>query len=311
MDNYVGIDISKRFFDVCIGGDGEVRRFEYNAAGVQRCVKDLSKREPKLIVMEATGGYELTLASELQAASLAVAIVNPRQIRDFAKAVGRLAKTDKIDAAVIRQFAASLKPRARARIDENSLRIRALVARRRQLVAMRTAEGNRLEHVQDKSVAQSIKAVVRTIEREIEKVERHISEQIEHDPQLKARLQLIQSVPGIGEVTASMLISELPELGCLNRRQIAALVGVAPINRDSGTFRGKRMTGGGRREVRSRLYMPTLVAIQHNAAIRRFYLRMLGEGKAKMTGVVAAMRKLITTLNTMVANNEAWRQNFA
>lgn len=306
MENYVGIDIAKRFFDVCCCTNGQVVHFEYTNGGIAKCVKKLADLKPKLIVMEATGGYQIPLAIELQAANLPVAIVNPKRIRDFARAVGQIAKTDRIDANIIARYASMIKPAANDKISKNARRIKSLVARRQQLVKMRVAEQNRIDHVFDKAVGRSIKAVIKTIEHEIEKVEGRIYEYIDHDPQLKSKVEQIKTVPGIGDVTATMIISELPELGLLNRRQIAALVGVAPINRDSGTFRGKRMTGGGRKAVRTRLFMPTLVAIQHNPVIRNFYQRLLKAGKTKMTAVIAAMRKLITILNVMVAKNEVW-----
>lgn len=281
MKKYVGIDVSKRFFDVCFGEDGKVVHFDYTASKIKKCVESLLEFEPKLIVMEATGGYELELAACIQQAGLPVAIVNPRRIRDFAKAVGQMAKTDKIDAQIIARYAQALEPPANAKVSENARRIKALMARRTQLVNMRTAETNRLEHVFDKSIAKSLNAILRTIEKEIKKVEKEIGGCIERDPEMKAKAQILKTMPGIGDTTASMIVSELPELGRLNRRQIASLIGVAPMSRDSGMFKGKRMTGGGRQNVRKRLFMPTLVAMQHNPAIRSFYQRLVKAGKAK------------------------------
>ena len=311
MGNYVGIDVSKSFFDVCNCGDGQVNHFDYTPEGIDKCVRELAELRPRLIVIEATGGYETRLASELQAAELPVAIVNPRRIRDFAKAVGQIAKTDKMDANIISRYASVLKPPISETISGKARIMRALVARRLQLVRMRTAEQNRMEHAFDKSIRRSIKSIIKKIEQELEKVEAKISDHIDRDPQLRSRAEQIKTVPGIGDITACMLVSELPELGCFNRRQIAALVGVAPINRDSGTFRGKRMTGGGRRQIRAKLFMPTLVAIQHNPVVHNYYERLLKAGKSKMTAVVACMRKLVTILNTIVAKNEVWKQNVA
>lgn len=308
---YIGIDISKNFFDLHSLPDGQDHHFEYDRKGIQQCLKMLKSSKPKLIVMEATGGYEVQLVCRLQTAGFAVAAVNPRRVRDFAKATGQLATTDKIAAMNIAQFAATLQPPAQDLVDENTRIMRALVARRHQLVRMHTAESNRMEHAMDKQIARSIKVVLKTIEDEVARVEHQIRQRIERMPELKQKAEQIDSVPGVGETTASMLVSELPELGRLNRRQIAALVGVAPINRDSGQFRGKRMTGGGRRDVRARLYMPTLAATRHNPVIRRFYLGLIARGKTKMVAVVAAMRKLLTILNTMLATNQYWNPNIA
>lgn len=311
MENYVGIDIAKRTFDICSLAEQKVQQFENNTKGIKLAVGMLARLKPKLVVMEATGGYEAMLAAQLHAASLPVAVVNPRRIRDFARANGQLAKTDKLDAVVIAMFADRMRPPRQQQIDQNSRLMKAMVARRHQLIGIRTAENNRLEHALDKVIARSINRILKTIDREIEKVEVEIQEQLASMPELETKAQILQSASGIGQTTAAMLVTEMPELGRLNRRQIAMLIGAAPINRDSGTFRGKRMTGAGRRNVRSRLYMPTLVAIRHNPPIRRFYQHLLAKGKAKMTPIIACMRKLITILNTMVAKNEAWNPNFS
>lgn len=309
MEKYVGIDVSKRFFDVCVGVNGKVMHFDYTIEQVKKCVEVLKDFEPALVVMEATGGYEIQLASALQENGLPVAIVNPRRIRDFAKAVGQMAKTDKIDAAIITMFASALKPPKAEKVGANARRIRAMTARRSQLIQMRTAENNRLEHVFDKSIAKSVKAIIAAIDKQIDAVQEQIYGCIEHDPQMKEKSEIVKTMPGIGDTTSSMIVSELPEIGRLNRRQIAALIGVAPMNRDSGTFRGKRMTGGGRCHIRTCLFMPTLVAIRHNPVIKGFYERLLKAGKTKMTAIIACMRKMITILNSMVANNQMWRIN--
>lgn len=309
MENYVGIDISKRYFDLHSLPQGKQHQFENNREGILQCLKMLADSKSRLIVMESTGGYEVALATELHLAGLTVAVVNPRQIRDFARAVGQMAKTDKIDAKIIARFAATVEPPAKAVMDDKTRQLKALVARRDQLVEMHVAESNRLEHAVNKNIARSIREALKAIEREMARVEQQIAEHIEQDQQLKRKADIVDSAPGIGSTTASMLVTKLPELGTLNRRQIAALVGVAPMNRDSGTFRGKRMTGGGRSSVRAGLFMPTLVAIRHNPLIRGFYQRLLSLGKAKMTAVIAAMRKLLTILNTMVAKNEFWKPN--
>jgi len=259
--------------------------------------------------MEATGGYELALAGTLQAEGFAVAVVNPRRIRDFARAAGQIAKTDKLDARIIAQFAATLEPMPTGQINENTQILKALVARRNQLVGLHTAESNRLEHAFAREIRRSIATVLKVIETQLETINRQIEEHIRNTPQLHQRAQTIDSAPGIGPTTANMLVTELPELGWLNRRQIASLVGVAPIARDSGTFRGKRMTGGGRRDIRSRLFMPTLVAVKHNPVLKAYYTRLVGLGKCKMVALVATMRKLVCILNTMVKNNQKWNPN--
>lgn len=204
-----------------------------------------------------------------------------------------------------------MQPPAHKKITANDQILRALVARRNQLIGMRTMEKNRKEHVTDKIVARSIDTIIKTIEKEIAKVDKQISDHIEKQPKLKEKAKLLTTVPGIADTTAMMLVVELPELGRVNKKEIAALMGVAPMNRDSGMFRGKRMTGGGRRTVRTRLYMPTLAAIRHNPVIRKFYQHLCEQGKAKMTAVVAAMRKLLVILNTMIKNNQAWNPKMA
>lgn len=311
MENYVGIDVAKHTFDLCCLPENKNLQFENNTKGIRKAGRMLRKLKPELIVMEATGGYEAMLAAELYSAGLPVAVVNPARIRAFARANGQLAKTDKLDAAVIAVFAAKMQPPAREQIDENGRLLKALVARRGQLIGMRTAENNRQEHALDKAIARSLDRMLKTFDREIERIEETIRKELADMPELKAKAEIIESAPGIGETTASMLVTEVPELGRLNRRQIAMLIGVAPINRDSGTFRGKRITGGGRRDVRARLFMPTLVAIRHNSVIRRFYQHLLERGKTKMTAIIACMRKLITILNIMVARNQAWNQKCA
>lgn len=311
MEHYVGIDVSKHFFDLHDVADGKQMRFENSPNQIKLCIHQLKKRKPKLIVTESTGGYELSLVTALQAEGLPVAVVNPRRIREFAKAIGQLAKTDRIDARIIATYAATLEPPKQRQISANARKLKALIARRHQLTGIRTAENNRIEHVFDKTIAKSIKAVITTIDREIEKVEKQIKDHIDDQPQLRKKAHQLKSIPGIGDTTAFMLVCELPELGTLNRREIAALVGVAPINRDSGTFRGKRMTGGGRKQVRARLFMATLVAVRHNPVIHRYYKRLLGNGKAKMTAIIAAMRKMLVIMNTMIEKNEYWNPKHA
>jgi transposase len=308
MENTIGIDVSKAKLDVYVLNEKRDIQFENSATGVKECINLCSKIKPELIVMEATGGYEYLTAAKLSAEGLPIAVVNPRRIRDFARAIGMTAKTDKIDAKVIALYASNCQPIPQGRIDDNGRKLKALTSRRRQLLDMRVAENNRIEHFVDKEICRSIEIVIKTIDREIEKVDRQIQDHIDNMPQLKQKTEKLSSVPGVGDITAAMLVSELPELGTFNRRQIAALVGVAPINRDSGTFRGKRMTGGGRRSVRNRLFMPTLVAIRYNPVLKKYYRRLVDkEGKTKMVAIIAAMRKLLCIMNAMLKNNQVWK----
>jgi len=232
-----------------------------------------------------------------------------RRIRDFARAAGQIAKPDKLDARIIAHFAATLEPMPTERINENTQKLKALVARRSQLVGLHTAESNRLEHADGKEIQRSIAAVLKVIEAQLKTIDRQINEHIRNSPELQRRAETIDSVPGIGPTTAHMLVTELPELGRLNHRQIAALVGVAPMARDSGAFRGKRMTGRGRKEIRSRLFMPTLVAVRHNPILKAYYIRLISRGKCKMVALVAVMRKVICILNAMTKNNQMWNPN--
>ena len=306
MENYIGIDIAKHTFDLCCMPQQKTRQFENNKKGIKKAAGMLAKVKPELIVMEATGGYEAMLAAELYSDGLPVAVVNPARIRALAMANGQLAKTDKLDARIIAHFAVTLEPMPTEQISKKTQKLKALVARRSQLVGLHTAESNRLEHADTKDIQRSITAVMRVIEAQLKTIDHQIDEHIRNTPQLQKRSEIIDSVPGIGQITAHMLVTELPELGRLNRRQIAALVGVAPIARDSGTFRGKRMTGGGRKEIRSRLFMPTLVAARHNPVLKAYYNRLLSHGKCKMVALVAVMRKLICILNAMTKNNQEW-----
>lgn len=310
MRNCIGIDVAKPFFDLYVLASGRDRRFPNEMQGIHACLKLCQDVQPELIVMEATGGYESLLAGTLQAQGWPVAVVNPRRIRDFARATGQMAKTDKLDARIIAQYGATLEPVPAKQIDNNCRRLKALVTRRQQLVDMHTAESNRTEHAFDKEIKHSIAAIVRMIEKQIEKIDQQIKDHIDKQPQLRQKAEYLKSIPGIGDITAHLLVTELPELGCFNRRQIAALVGVAPINRDSGMFRGKRMTGGGRRHIRSRLFMPTLVAVCHNPILKRYYQRLIEkEGKCKMVAIIASMRKLLCIMNTMLKNNQYWQSN--
>ena len=303
---HIGIDVSKRTFDLHIFEDNKDLCYENTRTQIKKCVNHLLKLQVGLVVLESTGGYELELLIALQTAGLPAAMVNPRQIRNFAKARGKLAKTDKIDAKIIADFGATLQPPVREVISENQRVLKALVARRSQLNNSRTAELNRMEHTFEKEVERSLKIVVGVLDQEIERINQEIKDRIYQEPELTRKVKLLKSVPGIGDITAHMLVTEVPELGLINKKEIAALLGLAPMNRDSGQFKGKRMTGGGRRKVRTRLYMPTLSAIQYNPVIKQFYERLTEKEKSGMTIVVACMRKLIVILNTMIKNDQAW-----
>ena len=311
MEHYVGIDIAKNTFDVHVLPEKAARHFEYTEEGIQACRQWLVAFHPSLILMEATGGYEKQLARELFAAQFPVAVINPRQVRDFARAKGRLAKTDKIDAFIIAEYAQTMQPPAQEAMDELSEKIRALIARRRQLVNMCTQEKNRREHAFDDYISGSLSCFIASFEKALQEIDELIENHINGAPALKKKADLLVTAPGIGKSTAMFLVAELPELGKVNRREIAALIGTAPVNRDSGTFRGKRMTGGGRRHIRTQLYMPTLAAIRYNSVIRTYYQHLLKNGKVKMVAVVACMRKIITILNSMLMSNQPWNPDFA
>jgi len=307
----VGIDIAKNHFDLHLLPEGKAARYTNDAEGIRQCRLFLAQVRPERIVLEATGGYELALTLELQAVGLPVIVVNPRRVRDYARSQGLLAKTDQIDARVIAEFAKSPRVQVRELPDAKARQRMALLARKGQLVEMHVAERNRLEHAVDPTVAQSLRQILRALEKQIAALDTKIAERIAADPQLQRKAEILDSAPGVGSATAALLVTDLPELGRVNRQEIAALVGIAPMNRDSGQFRGKRMTGGGRVRVRSALYMPMLAVIRCNPVIRRFYQRLLDNGKAKMTALVAAMRKLLTILNTIVKNNQLWNSNIA
>lgn len=307
----VGIDIAKRHLDLHLLPEGTTARYTNDSQGIQQCRLFLAQVQPERIVLEATGGYELALTLELQAVRMPVIVVNPRRIRDYAKAMGQRAKTDKIDARIIAEFATHPRLTVRELPDAKARQLKALLARREQLLDIHVAERNRLEHTTEPLLVKTIRQLLRVLDKQIAVIDRTIAEHVAADEKLQRRAQILDSVPGLGQTTAAMLVTQLPELGRLNRRQIVALVGLAPINRDSGQFRGKRMTGGGRVRVRSALYMPMLAAIRHNPKIRKFYQHLLERGKTKMVALVAAMRKLLTILNTIVQQNQPWNPDFA
>ena len=303
---YVGIDVSKSHLDVYAPALGAFR-VEYTDGGLSELMGRLSGHEIELVVMEATGKLEAMCAATLSRSNIPVAVVNPRRVRDFARADGRLAKTDRIDAEVIARFGEVLQPEARAVRDEDAERLDELLTRRRQVVAMITTEKNRLGTVRDRMLRRRIAAHIKWLGGELKDVDREMSDAIEESPIWRMKDALLRSVPGIGETTSKVLIAELPELGDLNRKEIASLVGVAPINRDSGTMRGRRTIFGGRAVVRSALYMAVLAAVKHNPDFKMSYQRMLARGKPKKVALTAAMRKLIVLLNTVVARGTKWQ----
>jgi transposase len=304
---WVGIDVSKRHWDVATVGHKKTRRFMADEAGLLALLAWLEELGPQLVCLEATGGYERPLCEALHEGRIPVSVVNPRQVRDFARAQGELAKTDAIDAGMIARFAAAFHPAPDDRPTPAQERLRALRARRQQVVHSLTQEKNRLATAPDAETRKSIREAIDFYDRQLKELDRRIAEITSADPAFRHRIALLVSVPGIGAVTAAGLLAELPELGRMNRGQAAKLVGLAPINRDSGSLRGKRMIGGGRTQVRRSLYMATIVATQHNQLIRSHYQQLLQRGKAKMTALVACMRKLLLILNAMIKNNSTWK----
>lgn len=306
-DKLVGLDVAKDRIDVHVWPDDESFAVEYDEAGLKRLVRRLKELQPTLIVLEATGGYEVTVAAALADAGLPVAVVNPRQVRDFARATGQLAKTDRLDARVLAHFAEAVRPPVRPLATEAAQKLGALVARRQQLVEMRAAELNRQRQARERRVQQRIAAHVTWLGREIEALEEEIKRLIRGSSVWREKEDLLTSMPGIGDITAHALIAELPELGHLTRRRIAALVGIAPLNQDSGQHRGRRRIGGGRPAVRRALYMATQVAVRYNPPLATFYLRLTTAGRPKQLAVIAAMRKLLTTLNAMLRDQRPWQ----
>lgn len=305
---FVGIDVSKSQLDVAVLPTVEAWQVSNDEAGHQQLVKRLKLLKPALVVLEATGGLELSVTVALAGAGLPVVVVNPRQVRDFAKATGTLAKTDRIDAAIIARFGAVLRPPLRPLKDEALQALDALVVRRRQLVDMLTAEKNRLS-IAPKAIRRDIKQHIAWLERQQRDVDNGLKQAIKSSPVWCEQDDLIQSVPGVGPVLSVSLLADLPELGHLDRRQISALVGVAPFNRDSGTLRGRRTIFGGRGALRAVLYMSALAAIRCNPVIKAFYQRLIAAGKAHKIALTACMRKLLTILNAIVKSGQPWKLN--
>ena len=305
---FVGIDISLKAWDVHRSDQPGVWTAGTDEAAFQELVARLADvRGRALVVLEATGGLERPLAAALMDAGHEVAIVNPRRVRDFAKALGRNAKTDRIDAEVLALFGAKVNPRPAERTSDQAAELAALVLRRRQLVELRAGETMRKKQTRSAVARKSIDQLLKVLSRQIEELEAAITRWIQSDDDWKHKADLVDSMPGVGPTTAATLIAELPELGQLNRQQISSLAGVAPHPHDSGDRSGRRMIAGGRASVRSTLYMATLAATRCNAVIKQFYQRLRSHGKAFKVALVACMRKLLTILNTMIKSNTPWR----
>ncbi|MCY4583247.1 MAG: IS110 family transposase [Chloroflexi bacterium] len=302
---FVGIDVSKEWVDVAVRCTGETWRVSQGQEGVDTLILQVQPLNPQCVVMEATGGYEMPLSTALAAAGIPVAVVNPRQVRDFARSQGRLAKTDRIDAAVIAHFGEVSGLTAQPLVPAAARELEALVSRRRQVIQMRTAE---LQHRQRTLpvIQHRIDRIVAALEEELHDLDSELTQRLRESPLWREREELLRSVPGIGSVTVFSLMADLPELGSLDRREAAAIVGVAPLNRDSGKFRGSRRCWGGRAHVRAALYMATLVGVRHNPVLRAFYERLVLAGKAKKVALTACMRKLITILNAMLKHHTTW-----
>ena len=303
---YVGIDVAKATLDVAIGSDGEMVQVENSEAGIAQLVKRLAEAAPALVVLEATGGYESLVAAAVAGREIAVAVVNPRQVRDFAKATGVLAKTDRIDARVLARFAEAVRPEPRPLPTAEAKELEEFLGRRRQIVDMLTMEKNRLSIASTERMKKSLKKHIAWLEEALRRANDDIDTAVRNSPAWREQEDLLRSFPGIGPVSARTVLGELPELGALNRKKIAALVGVAPLNRDSGTLQGTRTCWGGRANVRQVLYMATISAVRCNPVIRRVYLALRARGKKHKVALVACMRKVLTILTAMVRDQRRW-----
>jgi len=308
---FVGIDVAKDHVDVHVIPGGQAFSCPNDGKGVDSVVKRLKKKSPELIVIEATGGYERDLLVALKAKQLPAVLVNPRRVRDFARSIGKTAKTDSIDAFVLAVFAQKVRPQVRPIASDQERVLKELSCRRRQLIRMRTAEKNRLPLAGYQGVHGSIKSMIQALDKQIGDIEKDLDDIIKGDSDLCEKDQLLQTVPGVGSNTAKALLSQLPELGTIANKELASLVGVAPMNRDSGKMRGHRMITGGRAHVRSALYMATLVATRCNERIHEFYKRLVDGGKPKKVALVACMRKLLSILNSIVRKRMSYQEVFA
>lgn len=305
-EKYVGIDVGKKWLDISVWGEDEVKRVPNDEAGVAEVIERMAEVKPQLIAVEASGGYEQLLVRSMLLKGLCVAVVNPTRVRALSKATGKLAKTDTIDARLIAEYAFKIKPIAQVSKEAKEIELKALVTRREQLVEMRTAEQNRLGIAPD-SMKKDIGEHVEWLGTRIVEAEVLIKELMESLPELRAQAELLDSIPGVGFITAVTVVVEMPELGEINRQKIAALAGLAPFNRDSGRKRGKRRIFGGRKGVRRVLYMACLSAIKHNPIIRPLFERLINNGKLFKVAITACMRKMLTIMNAMTRDKVAWR----
>lgn len=304
-EHFAGIDVAKRTLDIHLDTEHDVLHVDYDEHGIDQACRYLRQAAPALIVMEATGGLETRLACELVARGLPVAVVNPRQVRDFARAMGQLAKTDRIDAQVLSAFARAVRPQARAPKDEQVRALDERVTRRRQLIDMRVQETLRLGSA-SQAQAKSLKTHIRWLDAQIGSIDTDLTARLRQSEAWRAKDDLLRSIPGVGAVTCVTLLAKCPELGQLNRREIAALIGLAPLANDSGRHRGKRSIWGGRAEVRAVLYMAAVSAMRFNQVIRTFAMRLQQAGKPPKVVIVACMRKLLSIMNAMLKNNATW-----
>lgn len=302
---FIGIDVSKTHLDIAAGEDGKLWSVSNDTEGIEKLIKQLEQFKPQMIVLESTGGLERPVLFALDRAGLSVALINPRRVREFAKAIGLLAKTDKLDARLLARFARDVKPARTILPNADEQYLSALMARRKQLLDMLTAENNR-SRTASTEIKRRIAEHVSWLERELHELDQEIDDFNHDDPDREAKQTLLKSVKGVGPITASILTADLPELGHLDKKKIAALVGVAPFNNDSGRFRGRRRVKGGRPAVRQVLYMATVSASRSNPYIRSFYQSLIRRGKLKKIALVACMRKLLVILNAMVRDNTPW-----
>lgn len=305
---HIGIDVSKAMLDVFILPSRKYMLFNNNEAGIQKLVSKIKLFPKSLVVLEATGGYEIPVTYALYQSEIETCVINPRQIRDFARAIGQLAKTDRIDAEMAALFASKVEPKANVVFNKTQQDLNRNNARRQQLIDMITMEKNRLDKASP-AQGESIQRILDALEKELALINDALRELVSSEHEFSNKMEILTSIKGVGEVTAISVLSELPELGLLNSKAIAALAGVAPFNRDSGTLRGKKSIYGGRASVRKALYMATLVATKFNPQIRAFYQRLCSAGKAKKTAIIACMRKLLICMNALIKHNQLWIEN--
>ena len=306
MESFVGVDVSKACLDVHVLPSGEAFQVPRNAQGIDELIRRLRPHAPRVVAVEATGGFETVVAAGLAAAKLAVAVVNPAQVRAFAQALGKRAKTDPIDAAVIARFVQATRPEPRALPDKQTQHLADLITRRRQIVQMLTAERAREKRATNPKAVKSCRRLAKALERELADVDDQLDETVRKSPDWSAKQDILQSVPGVGPVVTRTLLAELPELGTLDRRQVAALCGLAPWTRQSGQWKGKSFIGGGRSAVRAALYMAGLVASRYNPPLKAFYERLVARGNAKTAAIIAVARRLLGILNALLKSGQPW-----